>query len=65
LATWQVADLEQTVAELRSSGVTFERYDDPSLQADEKGIHELGDGRVAWFKDPDGNTFAIEEGTTP
>jgi catechol 2,3-dioxygenase-like lactoylglutathione lyase family enzyme len=65
LATWQVADLEQTVDELRSSGVTFERYDDPSLQADEKGIHELGDGRVAWFGDPDGNTFAIEEGTTP
>jgi hypothetical protein len=20
---------------------------------------------VAWFSDPDGNTFAIEEGTTP
>jgi predicted enzyme related to lactoylglutathione lyase len=35
------------------------------LQADEKVIHELGDGRVAWFRDPDGNTFAIEEGTTP
>lgn len=33
----------------------------PSLKADEKGIHELDDGRVAWFKDPDGNTFAVEE----
>jgi catechol 2,3-dioxygenase-like lactoylglutathione lyase family enzyme len=30
-----------------------------------KGIHVLDDGRVAWFKDPDGNTFAIEEGTAP
>jgi catechol 2,3-dioxygenase-like lactoylglutathione lyase family enzyme len=60
-ATWYVADLEQVVDELRSRGVTFERYDDPSLETDEKGIHELGDGRVAWFKDPDGNTFAIEQ----
>ena len=61
LATWYVADLEQVVDELSSNGVTFERYDAPSLKADGKGIHELGDGRVAWFKDPDGNTFAIEQ----
>jgi catechol 2,3-dioxygenase-like lactoylglutathione lyase family enzyme len=65
LATWYVADLEDVVAQLGSHGVTFERYDDPALKADEKGIHELGDGRVAWFSDPDGNTFAIEEGTAP
>jgi catechol 2,3-dioxygenase-like lactoylglutathione lyase family enzyme len=61
LATWYVDDLERVVDELRSKGVEFERYDDPTLKTDEKGIHELGDGRVAWFKDPDGNTFAIEE----
>ena len=61
LATWYVADLEQVVDELRSKGVTFERYDDPSLKTDEKGIHKLGDGRVAWFSDPDGNTFAVEQ----
>lgn len=65
LATWYVADLERVVDELSSSGVTLERYDDPALKTDERGIHELGDGRVAWFKDPDGNTFAIEQsGTT-
>jgi catechol 2,3-dioxygenase-like lactoylglutathione lyase family enzyme len=61
LATWYVSDLEQVVDELSAAGVTFERYDDPVLETDEKGIHELGDGRVAWFKDPDGNTFAIEQ----
>jgi catechol 2,3-dioxygenase-like lactoylglutathione lyase family enzyme len=61
LATWYVADLEEVVDELGSRGVTFERYDDPSLRADEKGIHELDNGRVAWFKDPDGNTFAVEQ----
>jgi catechol 2,3-dioxygenase-like lactoylglutathione lyase family enzyme len=61
LATWYVEDLEKVVDDLSANGVTFERYDDPSLKTDEKGIHELADGRVAWFKDPDGNTFAIED----
>ena len=61
MATWIVSDLEEVVDALRSNGVIFERYDDPALTADEKGIHELGDGRVAWFKDPDGNTFALEQ----
>jgi catechol 2,3-dioxygenase-like lactoylglutathione lyase family enzyme len=62
LATWYVEDVEQIVDELNGRGVAFNRYDDPVLRTDEKGIHELGDGRVAWFSDPDGNTFAIEEG---
>ena len=64
LATWYVADLDRVVDELGSNGVTFERYDDPELQGDDRGIHELDDGRVAWFKDPDGNTFAIEDRRT-
>ena len=63
LATWYVTDLDNVVDSLNARGVTFEHYDDPILDTNEKGIHELGDGRVAWFKDPDGNTFAIEEGT--
>jgi catechol 2,3-dioxygenase-like lactoylglutathione lyase family enzyme len=62
-ATWYVADLDKVVDDLASDGVTFERYDDPVLRGDERGIHALEDGRVAWFRDPDGNTFAIEEGT--
>jgi catechol 2,3-dioxygenase-like lactoylglutathione lyase family enzyme len=61
LATWQVSDLGHVVEELSSRGLMFERFDDPVLKTDEKGIHELPDGRVAWFKDPDGNTFAIEQ----
>jgi catechol 2,3-dioxygenase-like lactoylglutathione lyase family enzyme len=61
VATWYVGDLDVLVGELVAKGVTFERYDDPALSADEKGIHVLDDGRVAWFRDPDGNTFAIEE----
>jgi catechol 2,3-dioxygenase-like lactoylglutathione lyase family enzyme len=61
LATWYVPDLEAVVDELTTNGVAFERYDDPALKVNEKGIHELADGRVAWFRDPDGNTFAIEQ----
>jgi catechol 2,3-dioxygenase-like lactoylglutathione lyase family enzyme len=60
LATWNVADLEQVVDELSSNGVRFEQYDEP-LKTDAKGIHSPGDLEVAWFKDPDGNTFAIEQ----
>ena len=61
LATWYVPDLEQVVDELSANGVTFERYDDPQLRTDRRGIHSLSSGKVAWFKDPDGNTFALEQ----
>jgi catechol 2,3-dioxygenase-like lactoylglutathione lyase family enzyme len=61
LATWYVADLDVVVDELSANGVTFEHYDDPALMTDERGIHELDDGQVAWLRDPDGNTFAIEQ----
>ena len=60
LATWYVADLTHVVDELGSKGVTFERYDDPTLKADSKGIHDLEGGRVAWFKDPDGNLLSVQ-----
>jgi catechol 2,3-dioxygenase-like lactoylglutathione lyase family enzyme len=63
LATWYVPDLDQVVDELASNGVIFDRYDDPVVKTNRKGIHEMDEGRVAWFKDPDGNAFAIEEGT--
>lgn len=60
-ATWHVVGLEQVVDDLIAGGVTFEQYDAPPLKTDEKGIQIIPDGKVAWFRDPDGNTFAIEE----
>ena len=37
----------------------FTRYDE--FGHDAKGITpRAGGGRIAWFQDPDGNTFAIE-----
>ncbi|MGQ5261955.1 VOC family protein [Micromonospora sp. ZYX-F-536] len=59
LATWYVDDIDQIVDELASSGVEFTRYD--QFDHDAKGITaRAGGGRIAWFQDPDGNTFALE-----
>jgi catechol 2,3-dioxygenase-like lactoylglutathione lyase family enzyme len=59
LATWFVDDIDQIVDELRSSGVELVRYD--QFDHDAKGITDrAGGGRIAWFQDPDGNTFALE-----
>jgi catechol 2,3-dioxygenase-like lactoylglutathione lyase family enzyme len=58
LATWEVPDLERTVDELTAKGVSFARYE--GLESDERGIHSAaGQGRIAWCKDPEGNTIAI------
>lgn len=57
-----VDDIDQTVDELVSRGVHFERYPDMFPQ-DEKGIARTtkpSDGSsIAWFKDPAGNILAI------
>src|ERR1700730_12434156 len=53
-------NLEKVGDVLSSSGVIFEQYGEP-VKTNQKGIHDSGYGRVAWFKDPDGNTFALEQ----
>jgi len=59
LATWYVDDVERVIEQLSSNGVTFEHYE--GVTTNEKGISpRAGGGKVAWFKDPDGNTFAVE-----
>lgn len=59
LATWYVDDIDEIVDELSSAGVEFARYE--QIDHDPKGITErAGGGRIAWFQDPDGNTFAVE-----
>ena len=46
-------------ARLTKRGVTFEHYDEPGLKTDGKGIATFeGDAKVAYFKDPDGNTLS-------
>ncbi len=48
--------------ELTSKGVAFELYDEGSIVTDEKGIAKFEGGvRVAYFRDPDGNTLSIAQ----
>jgi catechol 2,3-dioxygenase-like lactoylglutathione lyase family enzyme len=61
LAGWFVDDLDATMDDLASRGVTFERYDQPGLKTDERGVFDAGRFRAAWIRDPDGNTMALTE----
>jgi catechol 2,3-dioxygenase-like lactoylglutathione lyase family enzyme len=57
---WQVHDIVQTAKDLQKADVALERY--PGMQQDELGIWNSPSGaRVAWFKDPDGNTLSITQ----
>jgi catechol 2,3-dioxygenase-like lactoylglutathione lyase family enzyme len=59
-AMWVVGDELDVIAEaLRAKGVFFEHYDLPDTVR-HGDIHVAGDVRVAWFKDPDGNTLSIQ-----
>ena len=57
---WEVLDIETAVTELAERGVMFENYGFP-LQ-DSRGVCTFPNGdKVAWFKDPDGNTLSIAQ----
>jgi len=54
--TWGVGgDFDEIVKSLQSKGVTFERYDGLPGVTREGDVHRVGDLKLAWFKDPDGN----------
>jgi catechol 2,3-dioxygenase-like lactoylglutathione lyase family enzyme len=59
LAGWEVDDIDAVVDELASKGVVFEQYDQPPFKTDAKGIATFADGKVAYFKDPDGNILSV------
>jgi catechol 2,3-dioxygenase-like lactoylglutathione lyase family enzyme len=58
---WRVPDIEAAARELQASGILTERY--PGIAQDEFGIWNspAGGAKVAWFKDPDGNTLSITQ----
>lgn len=58
-AAWQVEDLEAAVKELKAKDVKFEQYDLPGGTRD-GDIHTMGPFKAAWFKDPDGNIFSLD-----
>jgi catechol 2,3-dioxygenase-like lactoylglutathione lyase family enzyme len=57
---WKVPDIVRTAKKLQKARVRLERY--AGMQQDELGIWKSPSGaRVAWFKDPDGNTLSITQ----
>lgn len=57
---WQVPDIDATVDELAKRAVRFERY--PGMDQDQRGVWQApGGARIAWFKDPDGNTLSLTQ----
>jgi catechol 2,3-dioxygenase-like lactoylglutathione lyase family enzyme len=57
---WQVKEIEKVVAGLQANGVKFERFG--FFEQDELGIWTApGGGKVAWFKDPDGNVLSVSQ----
>ncbi|SDS35843.1 Glyoxalase-like domain-containing protein [Friedmanniella luteola] len=64
LAGWFVDDLDETMTDLSSRGVTFEHYDLPGISTDARGVFDDGRLKAAWVKDPDGNTIALTELST-
>ena len=62
LAGWGVDGVEEVVDELTSKGVAFERYDEGPIITDERGIATFeGGAKVAYFRNPDGNTLSIAQ----
>jgi catechol 2,3-dioxygenase-like lactoylglutathione lyase family enzyme len=57
---WRVPDLESTQLQLAAKGIAFERY--PGMEQDALGAWSApGGARIAWFKDPDGNTLSLAQ----
>jgi predicted enzyme related to lactoylglutathione lyase len=61
LLDFVVDDIDEAVDELKSRGVSLERYE--GMPQDQKGImrgiaHQMGPD-IAWFKDPAGNILAV------
>ena len=57
---WDVADIDASVKELLSKGVRCERYE--WLKQDESGVWTSpSGGKIAWFKDPDGNILSLTQ----
>jgi len=59
---WEVPDIAAAARQLEAGGVTLERYDWLKPEEKETGIWNApGGDKVAWFKDPDGNTLSISQ----
>ncbi len=66
LAAFETTDLSAVVDDLHRRGVRLEIMGagDP-YPTDERGIADLGDVLIAWFRDPDNQVFSVFERKTP
>jgi catechol-2,3-dioxygenase len=64
VAGWSVNDVQSVVDELTAKDVEFERYDEPPMVTDEKGIAVLGTAKAAWVKDPEGDIALPQDSLT-
>ena len=58
---FHVDDIEVAVAELKTLGIQLERYNEPDIKTDDKGIFRGPGPQIAWFKDPAGNILSVLE----
>ena len=57
---WEVDGIHDMIGKLAEKGIKFERFGLPNQ--DDSGIWEApSGGKVAWFKDPDGNVLSLSE----
>ena len=62
ILNFSVDDVDTAVDRLKSSGITFEKYDQPGIKTDDRGIaRDSGGPAIAWFKDPAGNILSVLE----
>ena len=59
ILNFEVDDVEATVDELATRGVTMQRYE--GFDQDDKGIARGMGPTIAWFEDPAGNVIAVME----
>ena len=58
--SFEVADVDAAVAELKARGVKFNDYDFPGFKT-VGHVCVLGSEKAAWFDDPEGNILCIHE----
>ncbi len=61
ILNFPVSNIETAVDQLTERGVHFEVYDEEYVKTDERGIFSAVGPRIAWFKDPAGNTLSVLE----
>ena len=61
ILNFPVDNVDKAVDQLTKRGVRFERYNEPDLKTDDKGVMRGNGPTIAWFKDPAGNILSVLE----